>query len=278
MAVKKKVEVQPESDAQEEQVVQPEQPAQEEQAVEAAPVEKAQEAEAVAEQPEQEVAAEAVIEQPAQEVATETVAQPAQQEVAVASSAAVAEKETFGAKIKEWFRKKVVGLKRSPQSITLLALFITTALWLIWLFTFSRTIAKNSVVEWCGLAVFVNTLISILILALFGNAFPKRKKPNVVFIVMLFVFMAIIIACDVIYYVQMKNYLYGASNYEESHFASAPYMLESLTLAIVHIVLIAICAVLLATLPLYKRLINMINTKKVVATNEIKETIDVEED
>jgi hypothetical protein len=189
----------------------------------------------------------------------------------------------FWAAVKEWFRKRIVNLKRSPQTIVLVMLFITTALWLIWLFTFSRTIYENSVVNWCGLVVFVNTLVSILIIALFGNAFPKRAKPNIVFIVMLFAFMAIIIACDVIYYVEMGTYIktdssLGGAGYTEKQLTENPYMLNSLNLAIAHIVLVAICAVLLATLPLYSKLINMINTRKDVADNDIKEAIDVEED
>lgn len=244
MAEDIKVEVQPETEALEEQVVQTEQVVQE-----------------------QEVEAQ----------------QPAQEEVAVAAMEEGSDtKESWlsraGAAIKEWARKKVVGLKRSPQTITLVALFITTALWLIWLFTFSKTIDKCSSAEWCGLVVFVNTLVSILILALFGSAFPKRKKPSIVFIALLFVFMALIIVCDVVYYVQMKGYIYGASNLTASDLKKDSYVLDSLTLAIVHMVLIGVCALLLATLPLYKRLINMINTKKEVASNEIKEVIDVEED
>jgi phosphoglycerol transferase MdoB-like AlkP superfamily enzyme len=206
----------------------------------------------------------------------------AENENTVVETQGVSKGQKFKAGLKEWGRKKIVGLKRKPQSIILVMLFITTALWLIWLFTFSRTIFENAAVNWCGLVVFINTLISILIIALFGNAFPKRKKPSVVFIVMLFVFMAIIIACDVLYYVEMNTYIHtptsqGGAGYTAAQFAAKPFMENSLTLAIVHIVLVAICALLLATLPVYSKLINKINTRKEVASNDIKETIDVEE-
>ena len=76
----------------------------------------------------------------------------------------------------------------------------------------------------------------------------------------------------------MNSYVYGASDLSESVLKNEPYILQSLTYSIVHIVLIGICALLLATLPLYTKLINMINTKKEVESNEIKEVIDVEED
>jgi phosphoglycerol transferase MdoB-like AlkP superfamily enzyme len=200
----------------------------------------------------------------------------------IVTEQSVSKGQKFKAAVKEWGRKKIVNLKRSPQSIVLFMLFITTALWLIWLYTFSRTIYFNIAVNWCGLAVFVNTLVSILIIALFGNAFPKRKKPNIVFIVMLFVFMAIIVACDVIYYAEMGTYIHtpsaeGGAGYTAAQLAEASYMETSLSLAIAHIVLVAICAILLATLPLYSKLINMINTRKDVADNNMKEVIDVED-
>jgi NADH:ubiquinone oxidoreductase subunit 3 (subunit A) len=206
----------------------------------------------------------------------------AENENTVVETQGVSKGQKFKAGFKEWGRKKIVGLKRKPQSIILVMLFITTALWLIWLFTFSRTISANGSVKWCGLVVFINTLVSILIIALFGNAFPKRKKPSILFIVMLFAFMAIIIACDVIYYVEMGTYIHasladGGAGYTAAQLAAKPYMEKSLTLAIVHIVFVAICAVLLATLPVYSKLINKINTRKEVVSNDIKETIDVEE-
>ena len=255
MAGKKKVVVQPEAEAQEELAVQMEQPAQQEEA--AQPAQEAQPVEVQAAQPAQQ----------------EEAAQPAQEAKPKKSAGS-----KFAAGCKEWFRKRIVALKRSPQSIVLYALFICAALWLIWLFTFSRTIDRLWAAEWCGLVVFVNTLISILVIALFGSAFPKRKKPNIVFLVLLFVFMAAIIACDVIYFVKMGSYVKNGANLSSADLAAAPYIQQSLGYAIAHAVLIGITAVLLATLPLYKKLINMINTRKDVESNEMNEVIDVEED
>ena len=243
MAVKKKVEVQPEYEVQEEAVVQP--------------VEQVESAE---------------VEQ------VEAVAA----EVAVAEDVKVVPEKKkglgFWGTIKEWFRKRIVALKRSPQTIVMVALFLSTALLLIWLFPITRTIDQMSKAEWTGLLIFVSTLISILTLALFGSAFPKRKKPNIVFIVLLFVFMAAIITCDILYYVKMDYYLVHHSNYEAADYAKFPYIKKSLGYAIAHTVLVGISALLLATLPLYKKLINKINTRKEIASNEMNEVIDVEED
>ena len=55
-------------------------------------------------------------------------------------------------------------------------------------------------------------------------------------------------------------------------------MKQSLTLAITHVVLVGIEAILLATLPLYKKLILKINTKKVIEENKLSEEIDTSED
>lgn len=184
--------------------------------------------------------------------------------------------KNVGAAVKEWFRKRVVALKRAPHNIPLVATALTTFIYLIWLFTFSRAISTDDA-QWTGLALFINTLFSILSLALFLSAFPKRKKANKIIIALIFVFMAVIVVCDVVYYIQMKNYIYGLEDLE-NHLNSFPFLLQSLNLAIVHIVLVGICAILLATLPLYKKLIMMINTKKVVESNDLTEEIDTSEE
>ena len=190
----------------------------------------------------------------------------------------VENKEPFSAKAKEWFRKKIVALKRKPQLIYFVFSVIVTFLYLCWLFTFSRTIYANQAVSWAGLMVFINTLVSILLLALYFNAFPKRSKPKIVFIVLMFVFMAVIVACDLAYYIEMNDYFVNRSGLTDADFADKPYMKQSLTLAITHVVLVGIEAILLATLPLYKKLILKINTKKVIEENKLSEEIDTSED
>lgn len=181
------------------------------------------------------------------------------------------------AAIKEWGRKQIVGLKNSPQKIYLFVSVITTFLWLIWLFSFSHTISITSQAEWTGIAVFCTTLLSILVLALYFSAFPKRSKPKTVFVVLLFVFIILQILFDVLYYVQETNYVYAQTNYE-SYMERNPFIQESFNYAIAHIVLNGLCMILLATMPLYKKLIMKINTRKEVVSTEIKEEIDTSEE
>jgi hypothetical protein len=177
--------------------------------------------------------------------------------------------QKFSAGAKEFFRKRAVGLKRSTHIIPLFLTLIASVCYLLWLRTFSITVIADLDAEWLGFCVFVNNLFSILILALFLSAFPKRKKPNVVMLVLLFVFFAIMITCDVVYYCIYSNYL--ATRVMSTEAA------QTLTYSIVHIILLAIAAISLATLPLYKKAIMKINTRKEIASNNMKEVIDSED-
>ncbi len=177
----------------------------------------------------------------------------------------------IGAAIKEWLRKRTVALKRATHNIPFVFTVIVSMLWLIWLFTFSKSVYLTSAATWTGMAVFANTMLSILIVPLFLSAFPKRKKPNIVFIVL----MVAILLCDGLYYIQQSNYL---ANQDIKFLENNPCLNQSLTLAIVHIALIGVAALLLAFLPLYKKLILKINTKKVVEDNALTEEIDTSEE
>lgn len=183
-----------------------------------------------------------------------------------------------GSGLKEWARKQIVTLKRAPHRIPLLIMTLTSVLWLLWLFTFSRSAYALSGVNFLGLIVFIATLLSILVLPLFLNAFPKRKKPNIAFIVLVFVFIAALIALDLVYYNLSYDFIYVKGMFEESWLAERTYIGQSLTLAIVHIVLLAVSALSLALLPVYTPLIRKINTSKEVESNDIHEAIDVEDE
>jgi phosphoglycerol transferase MdoB-like AlkP superfamily enzyme len=187
----------------------------------------------------------------------------------------------FQAKIKEWFRKKVVALKRKPQMIALFLLAVTTIFFMLALYTISQAIdlsAANANVKATGICVFIVTLLSLLVLVSFLNSFPKRKKPNIFFIILVFVMIGAMIACDLVYYIQMNNCLAdplvapGTSMYMAVEKAQ-PYILA-------HIVLLGVSAIVFALLPVYKRLINKIDTKVVLesATENMQGAIDIQED
>ena len=115
-------------------------------------------------------------------------------------------------------------------------------------------------------------------LPLFLNAFPKRKKANKVFIVMVFIFLAAPLALDIVLYVPVYNFLYVLALQSSDWIAERPYLGSSLTLSIVHAVLVVLPALSLALMPLYPPLIKTINTAKPIEDNNIHETIEVEDE
>lgn len=251
------------------------------------------------------------------EVSVEQQAAPveeiAEQETAVQANAPqqAPQKESFGAKVKEWFRKRIVNLKRKPQNIAFLFLVVTSIMFLMSINTISYVAYKRfGDVSWLGFCMFVSTLFSILVLVLFLNTFPKYPKVNkktgkkryinYVMLVLVFVFIAAMIAVDLVYYHILTGRIAGREDrffqtVAEANKYSAylsegfkanpvldntkyiPQLVSSLNLEIAHVVMLCISAVLIATLPLYKKLILKINTKKEVADNNIKEVIETED-
>ena len=149
------------------------------------------------------------------------------------------------------------------------------------LFIVSQSIfesATNDYTHATGICIFITTLLSLLCLVSFLNAFPKRKKPNIFFIVLVFVMIAAMVACDVVYYVQMSNCMANITGADESTMyqivsKGQPYIIG-------HIVLLGISAVVFALLPVYGRLIKKIDTsvKLESATENMQGNIDITED
>ena len=174
------------------------------------------------------------------------------------------------AAVKEFFRKKVVSLKRKPHYIALLATLITSVIYLLCLRTYSIVVLANFAVQWAGFCVFVNTLLSVLVLALYTSAFPKRKKANPILVTLIFVFYVVMLLLDILYYVRVNDYLLQSGMTEVGQ--------KSLNNAILHIIFVGISIVVLALLPVYSKLIKMIDTSKDIESNDIHEVIETEDD
>ncbi len=82
----------------------------------------------------------------------------------------------FGAGCKEFFRRRIVSLKRKPQNIALIIVIITGIYNLLTLSSYSQLVNMVNSVEWIGLLTFINTLFSILAMVAFIYSFPKIKK------------------------------------------------------------------------------------------------------
>lgn len=227
------------------------------------------------------VAAVAVAEEPnaEEEVAIEQTA-----EVAADANVDSSDKEakpSAGAAVKEWFRKQIVNLKKAPQRIPMLFLLIASLCYMLILFNYSKAINESSrapQLSATGLCVFIVTLLSLLVLVSYLNAFPKRKKVNWFFIALVIVMVAGMIACDIVVYLQFQDNLNSVSDAIANSSNMDPCR-RSFTHTILHIVFLGIFSVVFACLPLIKIGLNKINTKKVVesATSEMKEEIDLQE-
>jgi len=182
--------------------------------------------------------------------------------------------EKFLAGIKEWFRKFIVGLKHKTHRIPFVLLVITSFVYLCFLGTLSQFIEPNSGIKSLGIFMFVNTLASILVLMLFLYSFPNRKKTNLVFLSITFAVLTLMLIMDILFYVNILSY--ASKNNLDLGLDLDAYSV--INCVIVHIVMLVICIIALATLPLYKKLICKINTSKEVKSSTMSEALDTSEE
>ncbi len=173
----------------------------------------------------------------------------------------------------EFLRKKLVSLKRKPQTIALVVLAFAFLWYSLNLTKISNTTAKIQG-PGMGLAGFATMLLSILSLVCFLNAFPHRKKTNIPMLVLMFLMVGIVFYCDVFYGNRITEALTRADNpivldSTNAYISNAQRMLN------IHKILLIAGAALTALLPVYKPLIKSINTSVEVAANEEMGTIDI---
>ena len=175
--------------------------------------------------------------------------------------------------MKEFFRKKMVGLKRKPHMIALTVMAVAFVYYSLNLTQISNTTAKVQG-QGMGLAGFVTMLFSILSLVCFLNAFPHRKKTNIPMLVLMFLMVGVIIYCDIYYSGRITNAITRADNPIDptginSYISAAANMLK------VHMIILIVSAALTALLPVYAPLLKKVNTSIEVAANENMGTIDL---
>ena len=178
----------------------------------------------------------------------------------------------FKAGFKEWGRKQIVNLKRRPSNIAFLFLIITSLIFILSLMSMSEAVyRKTTVTTWSGICLFGGTLFSILIFVSYMNSFPKRKKSNIPMLCVTGLFIALLFLFDIVFYVEMSSIL-GAAD-------TQPCFQATLNVLIVHMVFLGITVVLMATMPLYKKALLKINTRKEIEStvSEMKGTIDLED-
>ena len=175
--------------------------------------------------------------------------------------------------IKEFFRKKLVYLKRNPSVIPLLMLLVTFLIYSFNLTYMSNTTAKIQGAG-MGLCQFCIMLFSLLSMVCMLNAFPRRKKPNIPMLVVMFVMFAIIIYCDIHY----CNGVMAALTRPESPIKldkTTAYIATAYNMINTHMILVGISAALVVLLPVYSKLLKKINTSVDVEDNGTMGEIEI---
>ena len=177
------------------------------------------------------------------------------------------------AKMPEFCRKLIVSLKRRPSVIALLALVIAFLQYSLNLTHISDTTAKIQG-PGMGLCGFATMLFSMLSLVCFLNAFPRRKKPVVPMVVLMFCMFAVIIFCDVRYMGPIGAALTRADNPIVID-AQTVYIAQAYNVLYDHIIIEAVGIALILLLPVYSKLLRKINTSVTVEDYGKLGTIDI---
>ena len=173
---------------------------------------------------------------------------------------------------KEFLRKRIVSLKRKPQTIALVVLALAFVYYSLNLTQVSNTTAKIQGAG-MGLCGFVTMLFSILSLVCFLNAFPHRKKVNVPMLVIMFVMLAAVLYCDFYYGGCITHAITRENN--PSDVEANPYISRAARMLNVHKVILLASVALVALLPVYSKLLRRINTSIEVADNSGMDAIDI---
>lgn len=174
--------------------------------------------------------------------------------------------------MKEFVRKRIVSLKRKPQTIALCVLAIAFLYYSLNLTQISNTTAKIQGAG-MGLSGFVTMLFSMLSMVCFLNAFPHRKKVNVPMLALMFAMLGIIIYCDTYYGGCITRAITRENNPIDP--AANPYISRASSVLVVHRVILCVGILLVALLPVYSKLLRRINTSVEVEGNRDMGAIDI---
>ena len=174
----------------------------------------------------------------------------------------------------EFLRRFFVGLKRKPSIIALVVLAAAFFQYSLNLTHISDTTAKIQG-PGMGLCGFATMLFSMLSLVCFLNAFPRRKKPVIPMVAIMFVMFAIIIFCDVRYSNLILTALTRAENPIRLD-ASTIYIAQASNVLQTHIGIEIAGIVLTVLMPLYTKLLRKINTSVTVEDYGKLDAIDID--
>jgi len=163
-----------------------------------------------------------------------------------------------GKGVKEFIRKSLVSLKRSPQRIPLLTLIAAFLVFSLNLSAIANTTARINGAN-MGQCEFVVMLLSILSFVIFLRSFPRRKPPVRPMIVLFYIMLAMIEAADAVYLVRILTAVNRAENRIVVD-SQTMYIYTAYNVIVAHMILIGATILLFSLLPVYSKAIRKINT------------------
>lgn len=185
-------------------------------------------------------------------------------------------KPGFGARIREFFRKRLVSLKRKPNMIPLVVMVLAFLYYSFNLTQISNTTALINGPH-MGLTEFATMLFSALSLVCFLNAFPHRKKVNIPMLALMVVMVGGLIFCDIYYGGRITIAITRETNRidptgKNIFVANAKHVLD------VHKIILIVGLALTALLPVYSPLLKKINTSIQVEGSGDMAAIDISQE
>lgn len=180
---------------------------------------------------------------------------------------------------KEFIRKFLVSLKRKPQNIAMFIMLVGFVFFSLNLTSVSDTTALINT-DNMGQCEFAMMLFSILSFVVFLRAFPKRQKVKIPMLVLTFLFLGVVIFADLVYLSRISDALTREENRIVINYETGQnlFISNAWTTLNVFLVFMGVVVVLLATLPLYSKLLRKINTSIDVEGNTNMTAVDISSD
>lgn len=178
----------------------------------------------------------------------------------------------IGAGVKEFFRKKVVSLKRNPKMVPMLILLLGFVYYSLNIASVSETTLQlQTKGENMGLTAFALMLLSLLCVVSLMNAFPHRKKANIPMLAITVIMLGVIIFCD-------YHYADCIWNWWASQDRRFDYVTKAYNAVNTHMYITIAGLVALALMPVYTKLLRKINTSVNIEDNGNMDAIELSED
>ena len=178
--------------------------------------------------------------------------------------------------MKEFFRKRLVSLKRKRHMIPLAVLGIAFVYYSLNLTQVSNTTALING-QHMGLTEFATMLFSVLSLVCFMNAFPHRKKVNIPMLALMFLMVGGMIFCDIYYGGRITVAVTREVNRIDPTGKNI-FVTNARNMLRVHEIILIAGAALTALLPVYAPLLKKINTSVRVEDNGDMAAIDISQE